>query len=387
MRVIFVSGAVANKPLNGGAAWTRLSWALGLKRMGFDVYFVEQIARRTCRDGEGRPAAFAESLNLRFFDSVMAAFGLRGAAALIDEDGQEVHGLTWAELLEAAEAADLLVNLSGHLSSEPLMSRLRRRAFIDLDPGFTQAWHSAGNQGARLAGHDFLFTVAENIHSRECLIPTGDFRWRPTRQPVVLEHWPVVGAGARERFTTVASWRGPFGPVEHAGRRLGLKLHEFRRFIDLPEQATQSFEIALDIHAADESDREALRRHGWRLVDPKRVAATPEAFRRYVQRSGAEFSAAQGIYVESRSGWFSDRTTRYLASGKPALVQDTGFTRQLPVGDGLLAFRNLHEATAGAAAIAADPERHGRAARALAEAYFDSDKVLERLLQDVGVSP
>jgi hypothetical protein len=141
----------------------------------------------------------------------------------------------------------------------------------------------------------------------------------------------------------------------------------------------------LNIHPADKKDFDSLRGHGWHIVDPKDVAADPSAFRRYVQTSAAEFSVAQGIYVETQSGWFSDRTVCYLASGKPVLVQDTGFSRNYPVGEGLVAFRTLDEAVAGAEQIVRDYDRHCRAARALAEGYFDSNKVLGRLLDEVGL--
>jgi hypothetical protein len=204
---------------------------------------------------------------------------------------------------------------------------------------------------------------------------------------VVLENWPPSREGEPDRFTTVASWRGPYGRVEYGGKTFGLKLHEFRKFIELPGRARPGFEIALDIHPAEERDLELLHRHGWRLVDPKVVAPDPEAFRRYVGTSGAEFSVAQGIYVETESGWFSDRTIRYLASGKPALVQDTGFGRNIPTGEGLVAFRTLDEAIRGAARIANDYEGHCRAARALAEEYFDSNTVLGQLIEEVGVAP
>lgn len=387
MTMIVVSGAIANKNRNAGAAWTRLSWILGFKKLGFDVYFVEQIGQQTCIDAAGAATTFDNCVNLAYFKRIAEQFGLSGAAALIYENGEQIHGMTYAELLDLAEAADLLVNISGHLSMAPLMRRLRRKAYVDLDPGFTQFWHAAGNTGPRLAGHDFYFTVGENIGTPACPIPTGDIRWRPTRQPVVLEQWPVSAEGASDRFTTVASWRGPYGPVEHGGHAFGLKIHEWRKFVELPERAQQAFEIALDIHPADEKDRNMLCGHGWRIVDPKAAAPDPAAFRRYVQTSGAEFSVAQGIYVETASGWFSDRTVRYLASGKPALVQDTGFSRNYPAGEGLVPFRTLEQAIDGARQIARDYEGHCRAARAIAETYFDSDKVLGRLIEDVGLAP
>jgi hypothetical protein len=387
MTTIVVSSVIANKYLNGGNAWVVLSWVFGLKRLGFQIYFVEQISREGCVDDTGSVTTFADCANLAYFKQITEQFGLAGSAALIYEGGERVYGLTYAELLDLAGEADLLVNITGHLTLEPLMRRLRRKAYVDLDPGFTQFWHAAGSVGLRLKGHDFYFTVGENIGTSACPIPTDGIHWRPTRQPVVLDHWPVPRDGDRSRFTTVATWRGPYGPVQYGGKSFGLKVHEFRKVIELPERVPQTFEIALDIHPAEEKDLRLLNRYGWRLVDPQVVVPDPDAFRRYVQGSGAEFSVAQGVYVETRSGWFSDRTVRYLASGKPALVQDTGFSRNYPVGKGLVAFRTLEQAVAGAERISRDYEAHRRAARTLAEESFDSEKVLGRFVEEVGVAP
>jgi hypothetical protein len=384
---VIVSGAIANKYLNGGATWTRLSYVLGLKRLGFSVYFVEQIDRASCVDAAGAIAAFEDSVNLDYFKQITEHFGLSSSAALIYENGEQIYGTTYAELLDVAEAADLLVNISGHLRLEPLKRRLRRKVYIDQDPGFTQFWHAAGNAGPRLEGHDFYFTIGENIGTPACSIPTGKIRWRSTRQPVVLDDWPVSVMGAPDRFTTIASWRGPYGAIEHGGRTFGQKVHAFRTFIELPERTSQSFEIALDIHPVDQKDLNLLRQRGWQIVDPRLVTRDPLTFRRYVQRSGTEFSVAQGVYVDTNSGWFSDRTVRYLASGKPALVQDTGFSRNYPVGEGLLAFHTLAQAVAGAEQIARRYQQHCLAARALAEEYFDSNKVLGELIQEVGIVP
>lgn len=387
MTTVVVSSVIANKPLNGGNAWVVLSWVLGLKRLGFRVCFVEQIGKENCFDATGATTAFEQSVNLAYFKQVTQRFGLDGSAALVYEGGEQVHGLAYTELLEITEAADLLVNITGHLTLKPLMRRLGRKAYVDLDPGFTQFWHASGDAGPRLGGHDFYFTVGENIGTQGCSIPTGGIRWRRTRQPVVLDHWPVAREGDRNRFTTVATWRGPYGPVQYDGKTFGLKVHEFRKFIELPERAPQPFEIALEIHPDEERDLDLLKHYGWRLVDPKAAVPDPDAFRRYVQGSGAEFSVAQGVYVETESGWFSDRTVRYLASCRPALVQDTGFGRNLPVGEGLVTFRTLEEAIAGAERIGRDYEWHSRAARALAEEYFDSDKVLGRFVEEVGLAP
>jgi hypothetical protein len=376
MTTLVVGGAIANKLLNGGEAWVRLSWIRGFQRLGFEVHFLEQID----------PGASLEDARA-YFDRVMEQFGLTGSATLIVGDRETASGLSGEEALELAAEADLLVNISGNVRSQELLSRFTRRAYVDLDPGFTQFWHADGTGGARLDGHDVHFTVGENIGRPDCPIPTCGLEWKAVRAPAVFEDWPVAEGGDTDRFTTIGAWRGPFGPVHFGGHTYSLKVHEFRKVIELPRRSPQRFEIALDIHPGDERDREALEANGWRLVDPRATVPGPLEFREYVQGSGAEFSVAQGIYVETNSGWFSDRTVRYLASGRPVLVQDTGFSANLPVGEGLLTFTDLDGAVKGAERIAADYEHHRRAARAVAEAHFDSDTVLSRFLEEAGIRP
>jgi len=260
VRTIVISGALANKHHNGGGAWERLSWVTGLRRLGFDVYFIEQIGPAACVDATDAVTTLAESVNLAWFRSVTRWFGVADCSALVYADGKQCAGVSWPRLLDIAASAELLVNFGGHLTLPPLRDRIRRKVYIDVDPGFTQFWYAAGNAGARLEGHDFYFTIGENIGTPACFIPTGRIPWRPIRQPVVLEDWPVSVEGRPDRFTTIASWRGPFGPIEHGGRTFGLKAHEFRKFLDLPQRAPRHFEIALDIHPADEKDRQSLLR-------------------------------------------------------------------------------------------------------------------------------
>ena len=372
MTSVVVAGALANKPGSAGEAWVRMSWVRGLERLGLDVWFVEELSAVPDRDS---PA-------LAWFRSVTERFGLRKRAALLAA-GDAVDGPPLGELVGVAAEATL-VNISGHLEFPSLFDAFRRRVMVDIDPGFTQFWHAAGNPGARVDGHELHFTIGELIGTPGCPVPTSGVEWRPVRQPVTLDDWPVSG-GETDLFTTVGTWRGPFGPVEHEGRTYGLKVHEFRKFIDLPTRSPQRFELALDIHPADERDRVALRQRGWGLSDPRTVARDPDAFRSYVQRSGAEFSVAQGVYVDTGCGWFSDRTTRYLASGKPALVQDTGFSRTLPVGDGLVAFRTVEEAVRGAADIVARYPEHASAARQIAEEHFAAERVLARFCEEANV--
>jgi len=390
MKTIIVSGALANKPLNGGNAWSRLNWILGLKRLGFEVCFVEQISSANCINADGRVVDCAESVNLAYFRAVMERFGLSGGSTLICGEGKEVYGLGIGELVKLARESVLLFNFSGHLTHRELKGRIASKLYYDDDPGFTQFWHAANDGGARLEDHDFYFTVGQNIGETDCVIPTGNIHWRHTRPAVVLDEWRTGGPSKSgegfDRFTTVGAWRGAYAPIQYQGKSYGIKCHEFRKFIELPRRVSAQFEMALNIHPDDHKDLSSLQQNGWRVVDPKQVAGSPDTYRQYVQTSSAEVSAAQGTYVQSNSGWFSDRTACYLASGRPALIQDTGLDGHFPLGEGLLSFHTVEEATEAAQSISADYPRHCRAARSLAEEYLDSDKFIGSLLEEIGIT-
>ena len=381
-----VSGAVATKHRQGGSIWVRMSWAEALRSAGFDVLFGELIEESACVGKDGRPSTFEDSANLARFEQTMHDFGFGGCAALVCPSGPRVHGMEVDDLLARAAEAELLVNIGGHLRWGPLLRRLRRRAFIDLDPGFTQIWHAEGRP-LGIDEHDLHFTVGMNVGTPRCPLPTNGIHWRAIRQPVTLERWPQPAGDELSSFTTVASWRGAYGPAAWGGRTYGVKAHEFRRFLALADQVEARFDLALDIHPAEGADLEQLGAYGWQLLDPVAAAGDPAGFRRFVQASGAEFSPAQGIYVHTCSGWFSDRTVRYLASGRPALVQETGFGQHLPTGEGLIAFRTLEEAKAGARGMLEDYPRHRRAARRIAEEHFSPQRAIEPLLEEAGVSP
>jgi hypothetical protein len=400
MTSVVIGAGLSRRPLNGGGVWARLQWFFGLRRLGFDVYVVDQLGRDSCVGEDGALAPFERSLNLAYFREIVEVFDLQGSAALIFGDGEAVEGATADELLERAQDADLLINVSGKLGWEPLLRRCRRKAYVDTDPGFTQFSGTSASGDSSLVGYDRYFTTGLNVGSSRCPIPDGGIAWRPITQPVVLEEWPVSLAVDPARFTTVATWRGrPFGSLSDGGRIFGLKADEFLKFVEVPQRVEARFEVALNLNApkpllpagayppaldaAASEDVETLRRHGWRLVDPRVATPDPLAFRRYVQESGAEFSAAKGIYVETESGWFSDRTACYLASGKPVLVQDTGLAGLLPAGEGLVTFRTVHEAVDGARRIVQDYGLHSEAARAIAKQHFDSDRVLAGLLDEI----
>jgi hypothetical protein len=257
--------------------------------------------------------------------------------------------------------------------------------FIDIDPGYPQMWRELGLADV-LAGHDRFVTLGANVGRPQCAIPDCGVEWIATPPPVALDAWTPAWAGGPGRaYTTVATWRNAYGTVSFGGETYGSRVHEFRRFVELPRLVDADFELALDIDAAETRDLAALEANGWRLVDPRRVAGTPRAYRDYIRGSRAEICVAQQMYVATRSGWLSDRSVCYLASGKPVLAQDTGLRDRYPVGEGLLAFSTLDELAAGVEEIERDYERHSRAARALAEDCFDARKVLARLLERLGL--
>jgi hypothetical protein len=377
---ILCSGMIAADPQHGGAAWAVLQYVLGFRRLGHTVYFIEPVSPSRLQP-PGAP--LAESDAGRFFRRVTATFGLSECSALLLTGTTQTLGVSYAALRRAAARADVLVNISGMLTDPALIEPIERRIYLDLDPGFNQAWHSEGID-MRFDGHTHFATVGLSMGRPECRVPACGRSWITTCPPVVLPEWPVARGWTRNVFTTVANWRS-YGPVYQGDLFLGQKAHALRPLIDLPARTRTRFELALAIHPA-EPDLAALRRHGWKLVDPRRAAGTPGSYRRFVTRSRAEFGIAKSGYVAARTGWFSDRSACYLAAGRPVLAQDTGFAHAIPSGEGLLRFENQADVISGLDAIAANYPRHREAARALAEQHFDSGRVLTRLLERVWAS-
>lgn len=379
---IAVAGSIAQRAGYGGHAWALLQYLLGFRGLGYEPVFVDTLTPKMTSDANGRPSRAVQSRYVRWLEEVMSWAGLERSYALLLEDGSGSVGLSRKETLDRVARSPLLLNVMGFLTDEEVLAAARRRVFLDIDPGFGQMWKELGLADP-FRGHDDFVTIAESIGRPGCTIPACGLDWIATPQPIVLDLWPRTRDGSS--FTSVGSWRGPYDPVEYRGRRYGLRAHEFRRFVDLPGRAAQPFELALDIDDADAADVERLRRGSWRLVDPRRAAGSLAAYRRYIQGSKAELMVAKGMYVDTRSGWFSERSVCYLASGKPVLAQDTGFASHHPVGEGLLSFADIEEAIAGVNEICAGYDRHAGAARALAEDQFNSRKVLGGLLEKLGV--
>jgi hypothetical protein len=382
--VIVLAGSLAQKPGHGGHTWVFLQYLLGFQRLGWDVLFLDVLDPAHCLDEHGQPCAVELSWNLRYVQEVLERFGLGEAFALCSPQGEYLAGLHRAEVLARVARSAALINVMGFLRDEEILDQAPRRVFLDIDPGFGQMW-KALHLADVFADHHAFVTIGENIGRPDCTIPTCDLHWITTPQPVVPEHWPVRAEAGGPAWTSVASWRGAYGPVVFQGTTYGLRVHEFRKFLELPRRSQRPFQLALDIHPAETRDRALLAEHGWMLVDPRRAAGDPWSYRAFIQNSRAEFLVAKNMYVQSQSGWFSDRSLCYLASGKPVLAQDTGLGHLYPTGEGFVTFTTPDEALAGVEAIERDYPRHARAARALAEEYFASDKVLSKLLTKLGL--
>jgi hypothetical protein len=379
---VVVGGSLAQRPGYGGHAWALLNYLLGFRALGHEVLFLDRLDEEMTLDAGGRPSTAVRDRCVRWLVETMEGAGLGGCYSLALSDSEAV-GLSRAQATEWVGGALLLLNVMGFVNDEDVLAASPRNVFLDIDPGFGQMWRQLGLHDM-FAGHDAFVSVGERIGESDCLVPTCGLEWIGSPHPIVLEDWPVLASGGA--ITSVGSWRGPYDPIEYEGHRFGLRAHEMRKLMALPELVDADLELALEIDSGDEADRVALIEHGWTLRDPATVAADPASYRRYIQGSRAELMVAKGIYAETRGGWFSERSIAYLASGKPVIGLDTGFGERYPCGEGLLAFADLDGARAGIESVCADPDRHARAAREIATEYFGARKVLGRLLERLGAS-
>ncbi len=380
MRIV-ISGMIAGDPYQGGATWAVLQYVLGFRALGHEVCFVEPVSERNLQPA-GTP--LQDSDNARYFRDIVSHFELDQASALVETASRETIGPAYGELCEIAARSDLLVNISGMLELPELVDRIPVRLYLDLDPGFVQVWQSQGID-MRFGGHTHFATVGQSIGQSDSWVPDCGLNWITTWQPVCLPLWPVSTDIRTDALTTVGHWRG-YGSVEHRGVFMGQKAHSLRPLFGLPQKVSKRFSLAMAIHPDESQDLEALRANGWNLLDPMTVAATPVTYQKFIRGSLGEFGISKSGYVTSRSGWFSDRSACYLASGRPVVAQDTGVGEHLPTGEGLILFETEDDVIAAVDAIERDYPRHARAARQLAETYFDSDKVLSLLLKNVGAT-
>jgi hypothetical protein len=387
---IIVSGLMAQYPV-GGVTWDYLQYLLGLGQLGHDVYYLEdsdQWPYNPVEGGLGKDGAY----NATYLAGVMSRFGLADRWAYRFPGGSLPDGTVFPEAWfglsdqrrrAVVRSADLLINVSSGVGDPARYGEVRRLAYVDTDPVFTQI-RAVAEAGFRehLEAHHAHFSYGERLSdvAQACpAVPDTGHRWRPMRKPIVLSEWHPC-APRREVFTTVMNWTS-YHDVTYRGRSYGQKDEEFARFVDLPGRvAPTALELAVGSGLTRRAPREQLMQQGWRLVDPMCVCPDLDSYRQYIEFSKAEWTVAKHGYVLGQVGWFSGRSACYLAAGRPVVVQDTGFDCVVPAGEGVLGFRTVDEAAAAIAAVNADYVRHAQAARDVAQQYFDSAKVLSRLI-------
>jgi hypothetical protein len=355
----------------GGHFWVYLQWALGLRALGCEVIWLEQID----------PADPVEQTirNVARLKNRLSDWGLADRLVLTTPSGTPPPPPLAAGALDldAATRADLLLNL-WHSLPAPTVRRFRRSALVDTDPGLLQTWMTEGS--VTVAPHDLYFTIGETVGTPQARFPDCGVRWIYTPPPVFLPEWPVVPADSTAPYTTVTHWWG--GTFAHNGTTFwNEKRIAFLEYVELPTRTRVQLEAAVCLADYFDEFRQLMEPKGWRLRQAWDVTSTPDDYRAYIQRSRGEFSCAKPAYVALDTAWVSDRTLCYLASGRPVVVQHTGASRFLPDADGLFRFRTFEDAAAALAAAEADYERHGRQARALVEEYFDAQRVVARVLE------
>jgi glycosyltransferase involved in cell wall biosynthesis len=372
-----------------GIVWLTIPYLVGLRRLGYDVYYVEAHAR-TPSMLMSAPADDGAALAADFIDRVMRRFGFdqRWAYHALHADGR-IYGLSEPALRKLYRSADLLINLHGGTDPLPEHRATGRLVLIETDPVELEIELHRGDERARdfLDAHCAVFTWGTNFGHPDCRVPLPfgpDFH--PSRMPVVLDQWCLPGIQTRNAFTTVGNWQQAWRDVEFEGETYTWsKHHEFEKFLELPRRTNGQLELALA--SCDEATRQRLIKHGWHIRAAAGVSSDVDVYRRYIISSRAEFTVAKDQNVRLRSGWFSDRSAAYLAASRPVITQETGFSNSMPVGEGLFAFSTLEEAVDAVDEVERNYKRHSRAALAIAREFFDYRVVLGKMLDQLGARP
>jgi hypothetical protein len=367
-----------------GHVWLVVQYLVGFQRLGYEVFYVEahgctprDLMQSKQDDGWARAAAFIQGILERF------DLGQHWAYHAL-HDGR-CFGMTEGRLNELYRSADLIINLHGGTLPRPEHSASGRLVYLETDPVFVPVRVQQNNPETidLLAAHSAFFTWGLNYGNPDCQVPVSErFVFRRTFPPVVLDFWRSPNPGG-ESFTTVGNWRQRHnlwygGQVYHWSKHT-----EFQKVLDLPGSIGQRFELTLGRY--EEADRLLLEKHGWSVRPAAGVSGDLDTYRQYLAGSRGEFTVAKDQNIRFRSGWFSERSAQYLASGRPVITQDTGFGNVLPTGEGLFGFATLDDAVRAVEKVNADYPGHCRAARNLAAAYFNYEVVLRQLLDDVGI--
>jgi hypothetical protein len=381
---VVLCGALAQRPAVAGHAWVFLNWLLGFRAAGYDVLFVDRLDA-SMLDDIAMP--LAASRQYRWLQQVMLQTGLDNCSVVIDGRDGMCIGMDRAEMRSRCAGAVAVLNVMGYITDADVVSTVGPRVFVDIDPGFGQFWKALDWHDG-FVDHDAVVSVGLTLDRPDCTVPAVGLPLITTVPPVSLEHWPSspVPILPRLRATSVCTWRGPFAPIEHDGVRYGLRVHALRELRELPQLAgSVDIEFALAVDEGEQTELDAFTACGWQFRNTD-VARDLSTYRDYIASSSAELMVAKEMYVRSGGGWFSDRSACYLATGRPVIAHDTGFSHVLPVGEGLLAFHDVATATAALNDVADDIERHAKAASALAADLFDAGRVTQSVLDRLGVA-
>jgi hypothetical protein len=383
---IVLLGTMSKMPV-AGIVFMTMQYLVGLKRLGYDPYYVEAHARTPSMLMESA-SDDSSALAAEFIAGMMKRFDLGNdhwAFHALHADGR-CYGMSEEQLYQLYQSAGLILNLHGGTLPLPEHAETGRLVYLGTDPVEVEIdlHHNVRATIDYLEPHCAFFTWGENYGNPDCLLPVDSrFAFKPTRQPVVIDLWDPFGTGARHPFTTIASWRQQWRTLTFEGETYHWSKHyEFLKFLDLPQRTAQAFELALSSFEPD--DRAMLEANGWHVRESLPMSTDVDDYRDYICASRGEFTVAKDQNVRLRSGWFSDRSATYLAAGRPVVTQETGFSNILPTGEGLFAFSTADEAIDAVDRINADYTLHSRAATGIAREYFDHEVVLKRLLADVG---
>jgi hypothetical protein len=370
----------------GGMSWQVLHYVAGLRLLGFDVWYVEDSGHIMSMDT--MDWAYDPLPNVQYLADQMARIGMadRWLFRPYGNRGEwfgNTTGMSAAQLYRKAEA---IFNVCGFRWVAPDEEFEAPLVYIDTDPGERQVDVATGDAGriAELDRYALLTTYAENIGTTVCALPTDRYEWVPTRPPVITDWWFSPWPPRGSTITTISHWYGsPHKTLTWQGCNFEWRKDVlFRRFIDLPARSPLPLELAL--RGYDDWVRENLTAKGWAVtaagdIDP------PDLYRTYIRRSVGEFTVAKAQYTQLNTGWFSDRSVCYLAAGRPVITEDTGFTRNLPCGEGLFAFSDVDGAVTALDAVHADYARHAAAAAEIAREFFGADRVLSDLCKKAGL--
>lgn len=368
---VWISARTLNYPKAGGHFWVYLNWALGLRSLGCDIFWLEPANPNTPPD---KVRAMVHALKSR-----LEPYELANCVALCSSTNEPLSRAVTLECLdlEATADADLLLNFVYGIPST-VVGRFRRSAFIDIDPGLTQIWMSTGQ--IRVARHDIYYTIGETVGQPGARFPDCGLKWYYTPPCVALNWWPVHMAPHDACFTTVSNWYMDEWIEDTDGWYINDKKSGFQPFLKLPSRTTQSLELALCMKT-DEEEWVTLPKLGWKVRNAWKVTSTPQDYQRYIQESRGEFSCVKPSCIRLQNAWISDRTLCYLASGKPAVVQHTGPSRFIPDCEGVFRFRDMGEAVRYLDIIELNYDHQCRLARTLAEEHFDAQKVVKSVLE------